>query len=434
MLDIRVIREKPDEVIAGLGKKGRDAKDEIARILELDEARRELIASVEAMKAEQNRASKDIPRLKKEGADTTELMARMKRLSGEIKEGDEKLSAVETEQRDLLLGLPNLPDPDLLPGEKENNEVISVYHEVPAFSFEPKNHVDLATDLGLIDYPRGAKLGGNGFWIYRGLGARLEWALLNYFIDTHIGDGYEFMLVPHLLGYESGLTAGQFPKFDDDVFWLESESGRKQFLLPTAETALVSMHRNEILDDADLPLKYIAYSPCYRREAGSYRADERGMIRGHQFNKVEMVQYTRPEDSDKAFGELVAKAEELMKGLNLHFRTVKLAAGDCSAAMARTYDIEVYIPSMGGYKEVSSASNARDYQARRGQMRFRRAETGKPELVHTLNASGLATSRLLPAILEQYQTESGSVRVPEVLIPYIGINEMKKKTDPLAEI
>ena len=245
---------------------------------------------------------------------------------------------------------------------------------------------------------------------------------------THIGDGYELVLVPHMLGYECGLTAGQFPKFKDEVYWLETaEDERRRFMLPTAETALVSLHRDEILSEADLPRKYISYTPCFRREAGSYRADERGMVRGHQFNKVEMVQYTLPEKSDEAFEELVAKAENLVKGLGFHFRTVKLAAADCSASMARTYDIEIQIPSMNGYKEVSSVSNARDYQARRGSIRFRRNATGKTEFVHTLNGSGLATSRILPALVEQNQNADGSVTVPEVLRKYIGVDVLRKE-------
>ncbi|MGD9761883.1 MAG: serine--tRNA ligase, partial [Candidatus Izemoplasmatales bacterium] len=280
------------------------------------------------------------------------------------------------------------------------------------------DHVELATSLGLIDYERAAKISGRGTWIYTNLGARLEWALLNFFIDEHLKDGYEFLLVPHLLNYESGQTAGQFPKFKDDVFWLEGESPRK-FLLPTAETALVNIHRNEILDLKALPRKYFSYSPCYRREAGSYRSEERGMIRGYQFNKVEMVQYTTPDDSDDAFLELMIKAETLMKKLGLHYQVSKLAAGDVSFAMARTFDIEVWLPSIKIYKEVSSVSNSRSFQARRGMIRYRNEE-GKVDYVHTLNGSGLATSRLLPAILEQFQTVEGNVIVPEVLVPYMG--------------
>ena len=410
MLDIKRIKDNPEEIVRLLKYKGRDAENEINRILELDAKRRSMIQATESLKAEQNNVSKQIPILKKEKKDISDLLVRMKGISDTIKENDQLLRDVESELRDLMLDLPNLPDADLRPGGKENNEQISATGTKPEFDFEAKNHVDICTDLGIIDYPRGAKLAGSGFWVYRGLGARLEWALINYFIDTHIADGYELLFVPHMLNYDSGLTAGQFPKFEDDVFWVqEDEPGRKRFLLPTAETALVSMHRDEILDEKDLPKKYIAFTPCYRREAGSYRADERGMIRGHQFNKVEMVQYTTPEGSDEAFAELVRKAEKLVEGLGLYFRTVKLAAEDCSASMARTYDIEIYIPSMGGFKEVSSASNARDYQARRGQMRYRRQDNGKIEFVHTLNASGLATSRVLPAIAEQNQLEDGSV-------------------------
>lgn len=427
MLDIKLIRENPEEIVRRLAAKGTDAKDDIARIVELDARRREMISENEAKKAEQNRATKQIPQMKKEGKDPSPVFAAMKELSAQIKANDEKLAQVETEYNNLLLGLPNLPDPDLAPGGKENNEPIRYFGEPHHFDFEPKNHVDLCTDLGLIDYKRGTKLSGNGFWIYRGMGARLEWALLNYFIDTHLADGYELVLVPHMLGYECGLTAGQFPKFKDEVYWLETaEDERRRFMLPTAETALVSLHRDEILTEADLPRKYISYTPCFRREAGSYRTDERGMVRGHQFNKVEMVQYTRPEGSDAAFEELVGKAEALVKGLGFHFRTVKLAAADCSASMARTYDIEIHIPSMDGYKEVSSVSNARDYQARRGSIRFKRDGSNTTEFVHTLNGSGLATSRILPAIVEQNQNADGSVSVPEVLQKYLGTDILKK--------
>lgn len=428
MIDIKYIKENPDEVIARLAVKGKDAKEDIAKILELDGKRRELIAETETLKAEQNKTSKLIPQYKKEGKDTSAIFAEMKKISDRTKAIDEQLKEVETVLTSTLLGLPNLPDRDLKAGGKENNEPIRYFGEPHKFDFTPKNHVDLCTDLGLIDYERGTKLSGSGFWIYRGMGARLEWALLNYFIETHIGDGYELVLVPHMLGYECGLTAGQFPKFRDEVYWLETaEDERRRFMLPTAETALVSLHRDEILAESELPKKYISYTPCFRREAGSYRSDERGMVRGHQFNKVEMVQYTLPEKSDEAFEELVGKAEALVKGLGFHFRTVKLAAEDCSASMARTYDIEINIPSMNGYKEVSSVSNARDYQARRGMMRFKREATGKVEYLHTLNGSGLATSRVLPALVEQNQLADGSVVVPEVLRKYVGCDIIKKK-------
>jgi seryl-tRNA synthetase len=428
MIDIKLIRENPEEIKKRLLYKEVDCSDAIDRILELDSLRRDTIAKTESYKAEQNKVSKQIPQMKKAGEDTAPVFARMNELKAAAKEADAALRDIENEYNELLLSLPNLPDPDLKPGGKENNEPLRYFGEPHKFDFEPKNHVDLCTDLGLIDYTRGTKLSGSGFWVYRGLGARLEWALLNYFIDTHLADGYELVLVPHMLGYECGLTAGQFPKFKDDVYWLETaEDERRHFMLPTAETALVSLHRDEILSEADLPKKYISYTPCFRREAGSYRADERGMVRGHQFNKVEMVQYTLPEKSDEAFEELVGKAEALVRGLGFHFRTVKLAAADCSASMARTYDIEIQIPSMNGYKEVSSVSNARDYQARRGSMRFKRESTGKTEYLHTLNGSGLATSRILPALVEQNQRADGSVVVPEVLRKYLGNIEIISK-------
>lgn len=425
MIDIKIIKEAPEKVIEGLAKKGKDAEKDIYRVIELDAQRRDLIAKSESMKAEQNKTSKLVPQYKKEGKDVQVLFAEMKELSAKVKEYEDELAKVEAEYTSIMLSFPNLPDPDLLGGGKENNQPLYYVGEHRKFDFEPKNHVDLCTNLGMIDYKRGVKLSGNGFWIYKGMGARLEWALLNYFIDTHIKNGFELVLVPHMLGYECGLTAGQFPKFRDEVYWLQTaEDERERFMLPTAETALVSLHRDEILKESDLPRKYISYTPCFRREAGSYRADERGMVRGHQFNKVEMVQYTTPEGSDAAFEELVAEAELLVKGLGLHFRTVKLAAGDCSASMARTYDIEINIPSMDGYKEVSSVSNARDYQARRGQIRFKR-EDGKIEYCHTLNGSGLATSRILPAIVEQNQNADGSVNVPDVLVKYVGTNIIK---------
>ena len=426
MLDIKYIKECPDEVIARLATKGKDAKEEIEKILDLDAKRRALITETESLKAEQNRVNKLIPQYKKEGKDVNAIFAEMKKLGARSKEIDAELKEVDVQLQGVLLGLPNLPDRDLKPGGKENNEPIRYFGEPHKFDFEPKNHVDLCTDLGLIDYERGTKLSGSGFWIYRGMGARLEWALLNYFIDTHWADGYELILPPHTLEYECGVTAGQFPKFADEVFKISNPvDDRSRYMLPTAEAALASLYRNEILTEADLPKKLFSYTPCFRREAGSYRSDERGMVRGHQFNKVEMFQFTLPEKSDEAFDELVQKAEALVAGLGFHFRTVKLAAEDCSASMARTYDIEINIPSMNGYKEVSSVSNARDYQARRGMMRVRRAD-GRVEFMHTLNGSGLATSRVLPALVEQNQLADGSVVVPEVLRKYVGTDIIKK--------
>ena len=415
MLDLNLIKTKPEYVKAALKKKGWDV-DFTDVIAKMDE-RLSLIQKVETVKAEINRLSASVPQVKKDGGNVQEIFLKVKELKNQNVENEEKLAQIEADIKGFVETLPNLPDDDLLPGEKENNRPIYTFGKKPEFDFKPKDHVELAESLGLVDYERAAKISGRGTWIYTGLGAQLEWALVNYFINTHLKDGYTMILPPHLLNEESGYTAGQFPKFKNDVFWLE---GQDKFMLPTAETALVNLHRKEILNEDELPKKYFAYTPCYRCEAGSYRTEERGMIRGYQFNKVEMVQYTTEKGSDAAFEELVRKAAALVEGLGLHFQISKLAAGDCSHSMARTYDVEIWIPSMGIYKEVSSASNARDYQARRGQIRYRDKETGKTKYCHTLNASGLATSRLFPALLEQCQQKDGSVIIPDVLVPYMG--------------
>ena len=422
MIDIKLILEKPDYVKAALAKKLWDFDPK--PIQDLAEQRLVLIKKVEANKAEQNRLSASVPQIKKQGGDVAPIFARVKALSAENKEGEVELARIEAELKALIEVLPNLPDDDLLSGGKENNTPIAHFGEERVFGFKPRNHVELCEMCGLIDYKRAAKISGTGTWVYTNLGARLEWALLNYFIENHLADGYEMILPPHLLNYDSGYTAGQFPKFQEEVFWLEGMEPRK-FILPTAETALVNLHRNEILALGDLPRKYFAYTPCYRKEAGSYRTEERGMIRGYQFNKVEMVQYTTEEGSDAAFEEMVAKARRLVEGLGLVHQVDKLAAGDCSHSMARTYDIEVWIPSMGIYKEVSSVSNARDYQARRGMIRDKGAD-GKTHFCHTLNGSGLATSRIFPALVEQYQQEDGSIVIPEVLRKYLGGLEVIK--------
>ena len=423
MLDINRIRENPEKVKEALKKKLWDA--DFTELLAWDKRKKELIQFVEGNKAEMNKLSASVPQAKKNGEDVSKIFAKVKQIAAENAESDKELKELEDKIFNFLAELPNIPDDDLLGGGKENNKPIRTFKEKPVFNFPIKDHVELATSLGLVDYDRAAKIAGRGAWIYTNLGARLEWALLNYFISEHLKDGYTFILPPHLLNEDSGFGAGQFPKFREDVFWLDGVEP-KRFLLPTAETALVNIHRNEIMDANELPKKYFAYTPCYRREAGSYRTEERGMIRGYQFDKVEMVQYTKPEDSDAAFEELVMKAENLVKGLGLHYQVSKLAAGDISHSMARTYDIEVYLPSMGIYKEVSSASNARDYQARRTMCRYRNPVTKKTEYVHTLNASGLATSRIFPAILEQFQQEDGSVIIPEVLRPWMGGIEVLK--------
>ena len=442
MLDIKRIKENPDAIKAGMKAKEVDCDAVIDKILELDVQVRALKTATETKTAQKNKIAKENGKLfgqkkgmEKRGEDTTAIEAQIEAnkaasiaLDAEVADDAAKLKELNAQFKTAMLSLPNMPDPDLLPGGKENNEPLRYIGEKHSFDFEPKHHVDICQDLGLIDYERGVKLAGSGNWMYTGMGARLEWALLNYFIDTHTADGYDFILPPHMLEYMCGETAGQFPKFADEVFKISNHptEGGTFYMLPTAEAALASIYRDEILSEADLPKKFFAYTPCFRREAGSHRADERGMVRGHQFNKVEMFQFTTPEGSDAAFDELVTKAENLVAGLGLHFRTVKLAAGDCSASMARTYDIEILIPSMNGYKEVSSVSNARDYQARRGNCRYRRAD-GKIDFVHTLNGSGLATSRIVPAIVEQNQRADGSIVVPEVLRKYLGGIEVIEK-------
>lgn len=424
MIDINLIRNDPEYVRNALRKKGFEV--DFSSFFRMDGERKALLQNIEALKAQRNKVSASVPARKKAGEDVESLFKEMRQLGDEIAAGDEKLSVLSEKINEFLLSLPNMPDEDLVAGGKENNAVIKLSGKKPEFGFEPKNHVDLCTKLNLIDYDRGVKLSGGGFWLYRGKGAVLEWALLNFFMNEHLADGYEFILPPHQLGYNCGLGSGQFPKFLDEVYWLEGEDKTKnRFMLPTAETALVNMYSGEIIPESALPMKFFAYTPCYRKEAGSYRAEERGMIRGHQFNKVEMVQITSPEQSEAAFEELVNKAASLVEKLGLHFRISKLAAGDCSASMARTYDIEIWIPSMGIYKEVSSVSNAKDYQARRNNTKYRVAETGKTAYVHTLNGSGLATSRVVPAIVEQYQNEDGSVTVPEVLRKYTGFDVIK---------
>lgn len=427
MLDLIRIRNNTQAVADALAKKG--FKADFDEVIAWDDMRKALITDVEQLKAQKNKVSAQIPVLKKAGQSVEPIFEEMRKLGDEIAASDAKIAELIANINDTLACMPNIPDDDLLAGEKENNQVVKTGGKKPEFGFTPKNHVDLCTDLGLIDYERGVKLSGNGFWIYRGVGARLEWALLNYFVDEHLQDGYEFILPPYQLGYNCGFGAGQFPKFSDEVYWLDCDEDKKRnrFMLPTAETALVNMYAGEIIDESRLPMKFFAYSPCFRKEAGSARTEERGMIRGHQFNKIEMVQYAHPDRSMEAFEELVEKAARLVEKLGLHYRVSKLAAGDCSASMARTYDVELWIPSMGIYKECSSVSNANDYQARRNNTRFRDSKTGKPQFVHTLNGSGLATSRLIPAIVEQYQNADGSVTVPEVLRKYLNIDCISNK-------
>ncbi|NMC51804.1 serine--tRNA ligase [Candidatus Kuenenbacteria bacterium] len=414
MLDINKIRNQKEEVEKALLKRMERGSFDLDEIITLDDRRKELIQKTDELKAERNKFSKTKP--------TPEIIEEMKKVGENIKELDEKLARVEEELKEKLSALPNIPADDVVAGGKENNKVLKTFGDKPEFKFSAKDHVELATSLGLIDYERAAKMSGAGFWCYTGDGALLEWALLNYFIEFHKKNGYEFLLLPFLLNEASAYASGHLPKFREDLFWVEDGL----CLDATSEMMINNFHRDDILDGEKLPKKYYSYSACFRREAGSYRKEERGMVRGHQFNKIEMFQFTKPEDSWVAFDELVKNAEELVSGLGLNFQTVQLAAADASAAMAKTIDIEVWIPSMNTYKEVSSVSNALDYQARRANIRYK-AENGKNEFVHTLNGSGLATSRLIPAILEQFQQKDGSVEVPKVLQKMVGKKKIEKK-------
>jgi seryl-tRNA synthetase len=411
MLDIKKIREEKNEVEKSLRKRmGDQVVINLDLIISLDDDRKKIIPELEGLQAEKNQLSKVKP--------DEETIKKIKENNINIKKLEENLTEIESKLKEELSSLPNLVADDVVSGGKENNKVVYTFKEKPSFDFEPKNHVDLAENLDIIDYKRAAKMSGAGFWIYKGDGALLEWALLNYFINFHVKNGYTFLIPPFLLNEASAYASGHLPKFGEDLFWLKDE---KMCLNATAEMMLGNYHRDEIIKENDLPFKYIGYSACFRREAGSYRQEERGMIRGHQFNKIEMFQYTKPEDSWKTFDEMKQQASELLQGLDLHFQISNLAAGDCSSAMAKTVDLEVYIPSMGIYKEVSSVSNALDYQARRGNIRVKSSD-GKNYFPHTLNASGMATSRLIPAILEQNQQADGSIIIPEVLRPFLPSN------------
>ena len=419
MIDINRIRNNKVEVEKALFKRMDNVN--LDEILAFDKEKREIGTKLDEYRHERKVISDSIPKLKKDGKDTTSIINDMKILGDKIDELNIKYNDLDKKLFNSLAYLPNIPDDDVIGGGKENNKVIYTYKEKPVYNFKLKSHYEILKDLDMIDFDRGIKIGGEKAWIYTGVGARLEWALINYFIDTHIKNGYQFMMVPYMLKNECGYGAGQFPKFNDEVYKIENED---LFLLPTAETALVNLHSNEIMNIDELPKKYFAYTQCFRVEAGSSREEERGTIRGHQFNKVEMVAYTRDDNSDLVFDELLDIAKKLVEGLGLHYQISKLAAGDCSGGMARTYDLEVWIPSMGIYKEVSSVSNARDYQARRSNTKYRDND-GNLHFVNTLNGSGLATSRLIPAIVEQYQNKDGSITVPEVLRPYLGIDVIK---------
>ncbi|MBR3161593.1 MAG: serine--tRNA ligase [Bacilli bacterium] len=420
MIDINKIRNNKKDIEKALLKRMDNVN--LDELLVWDKEKRKIGTQLDEYRSKRRKTSDKIAELKRGGKDVDKIVKEMKELGNKIDEGMIKYNELDKKIFDYLALLPNIPDDDVVAGGKENNEVLRTYLEQIEFDFKLKPHYKILKDLKMIDYDRGIKIAGEKNWIYTGMGARLEWALINYFIDTHIKNGFQFMMVPYMIKYDCGFGAGQFPKFNDEVYMIKNENGQDnntKFLLPTAETALVNIHSNEIMNINELPKKYFAYTQCFRVEAGSSREAERGTIRGHQFNKVEMVQFTTDDKSEETFDELLKIAEGLMKNLGLHYQVSKLAAGDCAQGMCKTYDIEVWIPSMEGYIEVSSVSNSRDYQARRNNTKYR-DEDGNLHYVNTLNGSGLATSRLLPAIVEQYQNKDGSITIPEVLRPYLG--------------
>lgn len=415
MIDIKRIVEDRENVEKGLLKRVSKEDLNLDKIVELYEEKKEAQLDFDTKRSEQNNFNDEMAKVDKGSEEFKNLLAKLKEKASDVKKAEEKLKILDKELIAMLEVLPNIPDEDVVSGGKEANEVIKMVGEKPEFKFQIKDHVEIGKELKLFDLDTATKISGNNFNMYRNLGARLEWALINYFVSEHIKSGYEMVIPANLVTRDSAYVAGQLPKFEEDVYWVQDGL----CLVPTAETVLTNIYKNDILNERDLPKKFFAYTPCYRREAGSYRANEKGLIRMHQFNKVEMYQFTAQEKSEDAFDELVEKAESLVKGLGLHYRVVKLAAGDCSAGAAKTYDIEAYIPSMNMYYEVSSVSNVREYQSRRGNMRYR-GDDGKIKFLHTLNGSGLATSRLMVALIETYQQEDGSLVIPDVLRPFLG--------------
>lgn len=424
MLDIRRIRKNPEEVKKALNKRHGDFP--IDEVLELDEKRRSMLTKVEEMKARQNSVSKEIPKFKKEGKDVFSLISEMKELSDEIKRLDGEVKEIDDKLLNLLLHIPNIPHESVVEGESdEDNVEIRKWGEPKDFGFEPKAHWDLGAELDILDFERASKLTGARFSLFKNAGARLERALINFMLDLHTTEhGYIEMATPFMVNRDSMIGTGQLPKFEYDMFHIPSKD---YFLVPTAEVPLTNLYRDEILDEDMLPMYYTAYTPCFRQEAGSAGRDTRGLIRNHQFDKVELVKFSLPEDSYDELEKLTNNAEEILKRLGLPYRVVMLSTGDLGFSAAKTYDLEVWMPSYGRYVEISSCSNFEDFQARRANIRFRREDTKKLEFVHTLNGSGLAVGRTFAAIIENYQQEDGSIKIPEVLKPYAGgLEEIKK--------
>jgi len=423
MIDINLIREKPGYVKERLATRDKEFVSLVDKVLELDKGRREIIKKLEALRSERNKLSKEIGKLKREGRDTTEIQNRVKTLKAEIDKLEEELKKVEEELKETLLWIPNLPHPSVPVGEDEKDNVeVRRWGEPRKFDFEPKPHWEIGEKLGILDFRRGAKLSGSRFTVITGWGARLERALINFMLDLHTKKGYKEVCPPHLVKPEILIGTGQLPKFEEDLYKCERD---KLYLIPTAEVPLTNLYREEILKEEDLPIYLTAYTPCYRREAGAYGKDIRGIIRQHQFDKVELVKIVHPDNSYEELEKLVKDAEEVLQLLGLPYRVVELCTGDLGFSAAKTYDIEVWFPSQNRYREISSCSNCEDFQARRMNTRFKDSKTGKNRFVHTLNGSGLAVGRTLAAILENYQQEDGSVVVPEVLRDYVGTDVIR---------
>lgn len=423
MLDIKEIRKDPQRVKDAMRNRNADLDAKIDEILKIDEERRAITSQVESMKAEQNQVTKKIPLMKKANEDTTEIMAKMKSLSNKISEENNKLSELEEKQKNIILSIPNIPNADVPVGKDDSENVeIRKWGTPREFNFEAKAHWDLGKNLDILDPERAAKVTGKRFHFYKDLGARLERSIINFYLNTHTENGYTEIFPPFMVNRDSMTATGQLPKFEEDAFHL---SDPDYFMIPTAEVPVTNMHRNEIIDGKNLPIKYCAYSACFRAEAGSAGRDTRGLIRQHQFNKVELVKFVKPEDSYEELEKLTNDAERVLQLLNLPYRVVCLSTGDLGFSSAKTYDIEVWMPSYGRYLEISSCSNFEDYQARRGAIRYKDNVKDKAKLVHTLNGSGVAIGRTVAAILENYQNEDGSVTVPEVLRPYMGVDVIK---------
>ncbi len=418
MLDIKRLRTDLDSMKAAMNRRG-EADIDLDEVVAMDEERRKLLQEVEQMKSEQNRVSKEIPKLKKAGEDTTGIMQQMKELSASIKDLDGKVAQIEETLQEKMLRIPNVPHPDVPQGETdEDNVEVRRWGEPPQFDFEHKAHWDIGGDLDILDFERAAKVTGSRFVLYKKSGARLERALINFMLDLHINEhGYEELMPPFMVNRQSMTGTGQLPKFEEDTFRIPQKDF---FLVPTAEVPVTNIYRDEILNEEDMPLYYAAYTPCFRSEAGSAGRDTRGLIRQHQFNKVEMVKFTTPETSYAELETLVANAEKVLQLLKIPYRVVKIATGDLGFTAAFKYDLEVWMPSYGRYVEISSCSNFEDFQARRANIRYRPKDGGKVTFVHTLNGSGLAVGRTLAAILENFQQADGSVAIPEALRSYMG--------------